>query len=558
VAPRKQPFQRRGSQSPNTVLVIFLIFFILATIVTGVMAYYGYAGQADLRKKATDAETNAKAARNAEEWALFQSRLARSALGDPLYKDENLDEDNFLKVALDDFVTPTGTVNPDTKFKGEKTRPKIEEMFNKAKQDLGWNSVARKFQTTYRDKGKKLETELAKAQGDYNTALTEKDQVQHEMEKLAAKRKQTFDQIKKSIDAGNKEALDAANARTEAMNQLLKDNTDLKRQLDTQKEQYETTLRKKNGEIRNLQTEMANFKKEVALAGTDVATPAAQTSGAGQPHPLLLDISQGHPLWDRPLAKIARVEPEGRRVYINKGSDAGLKPQMTFLVFAAGPGGRAEGQLKGTVEVQQVLDRNNSLGRITSLYDLEGKEVPLTDSRRGNLSRQGENPIRQGDLLFNLAWGAHVAIAGAPNSGGAPGAGPAEQMRELRQFKLLLQREGATVDAYLDLQDGQVKGSITPKTNFLIRGELPLERPGADAAGATSKLTKTVNEVAAKMATEAVTKGLFIISADNFLHVIGYRPTRSAEDSELTGFQPRLPFAGSGLRGSESAAGGKQ
>src|SRR5438874_13298633 len=95
--------KKRGDPSnPNTVLVLFMVFFILLSIGLGVTTYYGYAGQKKLEEGAKEATTKAAASRKAEEYALLQARLGRAAVG-PMYKDETSDEVNDLAVAYDAF-----------------------------------------------------------------------------------------------------------------------------------------------------------------------------------------------------------------------------------------------------------------------------------------------------------------------------------------------------------------------------------------------------------------------------------------------------------------------
>src|SRR5205807_5484011 len=137
---------------------------------------------------------------------------------------------------------------------------------------------------------------------------------------------------------------------------------------------------------------------------------------------------------------------------------------VTFNVFGAGKNGRADGSLKGTLEVISVLGANSSLARITSIYDTDGREIVLGDAVRGRPSREAENALKEGDLLFNSFWGSRVAIAGNVPFAGQASDSPAEQMRILASFMHFLARQGITVDAYLDLNDGQIKGAITNRT----------------------------------------------------------------------------------------------
>src|SRR5262249_32086068 len=137
-----------------------------------------------------------------------------------------------------------------------------------------------------------------------------------------------------------------------------------------------------------------------------------QPSRPGDFFPLLLDVSPGRPLWDAPVGKITRVDLEQRQVVINLGASHGVEPELTFNIFGADSSGRADKQLKGSIEVIKVLDPGTSLCRITSLYDAEGREIVMNAQTRGRLLRETEAPIKDGDLLFNLFWGTRVAVAG--------------------------------------------------------------------------------------------------------------------------------------------------
>src|SRR5262249_21931913 len=138
------------------------------------------------------------------------------------------------------------------------------------------------------------------------------------------------------------------------------------------------------------------------------------------------------------------------------------------------------GQMKGTCEVIRVLD-NASVCRITSLYDVEGREIVLGDASKGRLARESENALKEGDLIFNMFWGAHVAIAGNINPNGQPADTPAEQMRNLSNFMQILQRDGVKVDLYLDLTDNTVKGELSYRTRYLILGDMLPEPKEGDA-----------------------------------------------------------------------------
>jgi hypothetical protein len=256
----------------------------------------------------------------------------------------------------------------------------------------------------------------------------------------------------------------------------------------------------------------------------------------------LLDVSSGKPLWDRPRGKITRVDMGQRQVVINLGSADGVQPELTFSVFGAGPYGNAEKYLKGTIEVTRVLDSRTSQARITSLYDAEGHEVMLNSKGLTRIQHESESALREGDLLFNMFWGNRVAVAGPVSLVPSMGSSPAEQMRRVTDFMYFLEKQGMPIDSYLDLAAAQINGKITQDTRYLILGHELAAGTGLDAERA-----KGINEMMAEMKKNAIEKGLFIISAENFLNVVGYRPPRSANQAEYHGFRPSLIKAGTAV-----------
>jgi hypothetical protein len=556
VAPRKKRI-RRGSQNPNTVLVIFLIFFILATLFAGVFAWYGYSAKALAEKKADDEKTKAVAAQKARDWTLLQSHMVRQAMGgELLYKEGTTDEPNdWENVDLPNFDKDSKLVE-NSKFKEEPNKAVVEAAFKKAKEDLGWDG--KRFRTNYREKFKKSEKDLETALAERATALGQQAALQAQLKKaqeaeveIDGKKVNFYEWAKNRIETGNKAALDKAAEKTGAVKVLEDEIVTLRKTIADVEKDTGDKLRAKEGEVLQLREQKAKVERQLTELTKDPKQKGAPNlRQAGQVHALFLDMSPGKPLWDTPQGKVVRIDPRGRHVYINVGKAQGARPQLTFMVFGKGSNDRPDGRLRGTIEVQEVLDNNTSLCRITSIYDAEGNEVPLHDPRRGVLTRQGENPMKDGDLIYNLAWGSHVAIAGSINWSGAFNLTPAEQRRDLLQFMALLKKNGVTVDAYIDMMDGKVKGEVTDRTNYLIRGELPGFEGGLDKA---PPAIKAIYASAKKLRADCVEHGVFIISSANFLTVIGYRPPRSGDDATVSEFRSRPTAAVSDLTTIRSA-----
>ena len=72
-----------------------------------------------------------------------------------------------------------------------------------------------------------------------------------------------------------------------------------------------------------------DYKKaqEEASAGLD----PKEAKKSGVPHALLLDVSQGRLLWDRPQAKVVRIDPTGRKIYLDKGRAQGVSKNLVLV-----------------------------------------------------------------------------------------------------------------------------------------------------------------------------------------------------------------------------------
>jgi hypothetical protein len=555
--------KKRDSSKPNTVLIVFLVFFILVSIGLGVWGYYGYAGQEKLEAAAKNEKKNSQAERDFKDYHMFMGTEARTAIGAPGNpKDPIVDQDDAV------FVTEIrkAFLDPNSKYKaaayGKYYEP-MAKLVDALKTDLGgYDENTKRYNTSYRELVTKLSSDLQEARARLATADSDLKAANDKYQALQTKQEKYWTTALADIKKGNKDALTASTERTKAMEEQFALNQKLGQDIEEVKNKAAEKQEELNRRIRKLTEDADKLAKQ---SGEALPVNNARAGGE-QPHALLLDISQGKPLWDLPLGKVTRVDWQARQLYINLGSANGMKPDVTFNIFAAGKNGRADQALKGTIEVIRVLDANSSLARITSVYDAEGREIILGDTKHGRPSREAENALKEGDLLYNTFWGSRVAIAGNIHFAGQASDNPAEQMRIMQSFANFLSRQGIVVDAYLDLNDGQVKGAITNRTRYLIRGDDLIDparlgtprrkeaakedageekekKDDADKAEAVPDRLKSISDAAAKMRQDAVDKGLLIISADNFLNCIGYREPRSAF-AEANGFRPTIISAG--------------
>lgn len=543
----RKPAKKKDSSNPSTVLVLFLVFFILLSIGLGVWGYYGYAGQKDLEKRALDAKNAQDAAKLGEG---YYGVLARDFI---VAQGHNLDKEQRDRWENERTEFMTGG-----KFAKEPTYDAFKKMVLGNEKQLGFDG--KKYKTTYQAELARLDKDLKNSQAALQEKQTELDKAAKDLELVKIKNDKYWKQAIGEIQKGNKETLEAAQKRTQDFDDAVQENKNLLDKMTKMEETHQEEVRKLNRELQKTNEQLAKG-----------AEGAAQAKGPREVHALLLDISPGKALWDEPVGRILSADHAEKTVQINVGSAQGVRPQLTFNVFGKGPDGRAAKGLKGTIEVIRVLGPSASVARITSVYDAKGVEIAMSDPTYGRLKRETENAMKEGDLLYNLTFGAHVAIAGAPNWGGAGGGSPAELMRDLQSYISFLGRQGVTVDAYVDLTDGQVKGALTSKTRFLVRGaelrsgEEPGKENGAkkEAKGEEAVEEKekkdekaepkegaapaagldAVNQSIQSLRNQAVERGLFIISPQNLAIVTGYRPPRSADSLSVSSFRPTPPTA---------------
>lgn len=554
--------KREKSGSPNVVLVVFLVLFIIATITLGVFLYMALDEKSIALREAAKDKKDAQTHKTTVTYYRWFSRELRAALGDKLGEKEvpelTVDREGFNKGGFKDVATDidiTGKVYKDLSDK----------------LTLNETGYATNYATLLEEADKKYKD----LEGKHNTVAQALEQEKKKFKTLTERQEQLYADAKDRITKGNNEALAEAKKKGEAFIKLEQDLKDRNAQLDEEKdkllklqEEFDNKMKLAAREIKLLNEQLNQNAK--AGGGQGGAAPGL---ARGESAPLALDISTGKPLWDVPVGKITRVDLDLRQVVINIGSAHGARPELTFNVFGVNSAGRAEKGMKGSVEIMKVLDTNSSLARITSLYDADGYEIQLNQQTRGRILRETDAPLRDGDLLFNMFWGTRVAVTGYVSITGEQSDNPSEQNRQMDDFLYLLKRNGIQVDAWVDLRDGQIKGNISPKTRYLIRGDdlrtgadgkpgakMPAEEKdgekekekekekepaGKNGGLANGDRNEKVNKSSEMLRNDARAIGLLMISAENFATVIGYRKARSANSAELSNFRPTLPYAGS-------------
>jgi hypothetical protein len=482
-------------ESKQQGLIIALVCFVVLSLGLAVATYYGFAGQEELKKQAAEAKKEKDVQLRRGDWEQFQALSLKAHLGHNLTK-----EDQEALAALGkNYDAGKGNLGKD-----EKSYPDGKSLLDRLSHDMGWDPKKQQPVDTFFQKKDSLENEvvllrsqLTKAQEDYIKAREKLDaelkSTQAEKEEMAKALANSKAELAKTIT----EKSAAFEARGKTLDLREDENNELKK------------------EVNRLQDAQAGLKKKSDKREKDLITQNEKLKDQLAP-PSVED-------YNRPKARIVRLDRTGTIAYIDIGSADNLKPQQTFSVMGVGANGRANEVRKGAVEVMSVLAPHVSEARITDVTD------------------PGRNPVTEGDQLFNPSWSpnlrVHVALTGLIDLTGTGKDDTAEFVRGL-------ERQGIIVDAYLDLKDMTVKGNgINRQTDFLVVGDQPdpvgtqMIREGDPGLERKQALYKKV----AEMQKEAANEGVATIQLRRYLSMIGYRLPRVSPGSAGSS----LPYIGS-------------
>src|SRR5437868_9517711 len=162
------PKKKRDSSKPSTVLVVFLVFFVLLSIGLGVWGYYGYAGQKKLKEDATTATKDKDAARLGEQYAntILDEVLTAQGhdLGERVKTRETAREEIDKNIEAMKTAPKEGKPAFEGPFKEEKTFEAMVKMINENSTVLGYDKNTKRYATTYRDRFAALTKENARSE----------------------------------------------------------------------------------------------------------------------------------------------------------------------------------------------------------------------------------------------------------------------------------------------------------------------------------------------------------------------------------------------------------
>ncbi|MBD3675138.1 MAG: hypothetical protein HUJ26_16595 [Planctomycetaceae bacterium] len=212
--------------------------------------------------------------------------------------------------------------------------------------------------------------------------------------------------------------------------------------------------------------------------------------------------------FDVPDGHIVSVIFDTNEVYIDLGTDHKLREGTTFSVYnkdLANVGGRTS-DIKASIQVTEVLGPSLSRAKITSEGQYEG-----------DYSR----PIASGDAIYSPLW-----RAGLTETFALVGKFDIDQdERDDREILITAIRNAGGVVGDQVLPSGERLGDeITSEFKFVVLGDIgdPLKEPDPQKRAQIQR----VHTLAQDLKKEAQQSGVRVITMNDFLSYMGYKPQR--------------------------------
>lgn len=301
--------------------------------------------------------------------------------------------------------------------------------------------------------------------------------------------------------------------------QLPRDDVHLRKLIELQAESEKLRVDQTARLLADLATKLADLKKDKNQ--TEAKLQEAFRDALKDAEVKIKRLEQKIPqidllAYEQPKGKIVAVEAGQKTVHLNLGTADRVKPGLTFSVFGEGEY-KSTADRKASVEVVEVVGENKCRARVTELKNAV------------------RHPLVAGDLLYNPAWTPglrdRVAIVGAIDLDGDGRDGTAE-------FVKALEKDGAIVDVWLDMQDLTLKGArkaISFQTNYLIVGDLPEAPAAGKADDPRFERYVTVHRAANDLHDAALQKGLTIVNARRYLALAGMKVPKAATNDKKDG-----------------------
>jgi hypothetical protein len=528
---------KKKSGGTSLGLILTLIFFILATFISGTVAYFGYADQQQFKDDKAKAEKEKTTMETKWRQERVRKILLRIALGieapNKKENEEDSDNDRFVLVSeMDNF-------RPQIKEEYDRLLRTLEDKLpDGAKDSFKWKLLT----MTKKELDDKLgDAKAVAADPDVAPAKTLPMLIEiykNEATKAKVAQKGAEDKARLADDRANKaeeskgdekKVFDAELARIRA------ENNDLRAKIKDAYDKYvikhnndgkdAADKAKKYGDERNERDDqIVKLNDQIKALQQKIDVLDRSSAGGGRSNAVNIDFVN---LEERKGLIVSR--DDSGFVTLNVGSSKHVKPQITFLVISS------------EVSWLALLEREESLKRNTPRLDrqpfednpyvkagVEVVEVTGPETSRAKIIFENEpirNPVQPKDQIFNLAWQPdeeiRVAFCGIVDLDG-------DGLDNNEDFLRLLERQGVIVDEYLKLKPLDIvkrdgKG-MTLRTKYLVMAEkprlssLPLDKDTPQARQIQATIAKM-----SEMEATAQKYGIQLIEARKFLAMLGYK-----------------------------------
>lgn len=499
-------------------LVIGLVFFVLATIVLGVLAYTYQGDIAAAEAKAVEAKKDTELSRAELSKVQDQLRLHQVILGHGTEEDRTKLAASANKEFLrDEHAKIMARINGRLQTAidadkgmfvgtGEKWDPKPSELFS-------WPWPAQGEMLGAPTPGPLVEA-IVKARADREMAMRKVNNVNKSASISEAElkikadeytaEKAKFAQATAGIPKQIETIRVALAKEVEAKKQEFTDaSKDYRKDVGKAKDDYELAKQRAdeiNAKLKNIQDQL---DREVSKQ-SDKEDPFE---------------------FDKPKGAVTATYAAQNLVEINIGSADNVRAGLTFNVQ---PREVAERGLqsrikkiiengkyvermvpKAKVEVIEVLGPNLSRARVTEVYD------PIRES------------ILKGDILYNAAWRKgsvdHIVLFGIFDIDG-------DGVDDIKVVARALAKMGIIIDGYYDLSSRKwVGGGPTDHTAYAVEGAVPTALPGDGLLKEKGDLINSINTAR----DEAKKKGAKAVRYRDFFPRIGYTVKYDVNDEQI-------------------------
>ena len=340
--------------------------------------------------------------------------------------------------------------------------------------------------TTVVETLRKLRDALDAASADRDTKAAKIAALEKEVLALKAQYQAQVDSYSTQAKTAERGKLDVIGDREEKINVKIQENSKLKSEINTTRDELAEEKESREKERKDLNSKISGLEIRIDILKDKIDNLEK----------LSFEVADG---------VIRRVEHASHTVWINLGEQDFLKTRMTFSVYAKenqGVGRGAE-DIKGKIEVTRILGPHMAEARVIDedLY----------------------RPIVSADLIYTPIWSPglieRISIVGPIDL-------DHDGRSDREQFHQMMAVAGCVIDNEVDDNGDRIPpdGKITVQTRFLVKGDIP-DLADISAEDEKARIIK-INAHLSDMQKEARSNGVRIIKLNDFLAYVGYHTKR--------------------------------